>query len=138
MEEHDLTWKSYEMDMDLYKFYLDMALKMAVFVFAITGGIVSYYVANAASQPWTRVSLALPLLMNVTFGLIYWRGIWRSQSLVEGNRNRANKLGIPTLDLESLPWLLKVLTLLFLLVSLSLSFLIAAGQSIFVLRSCCS
>jgi hypothetical protein len=69
MEEKDFLWKQIEKDIELYKFYLELLLKSAVFVFAITGGIVSYFFSNEG-KPLMTLSLFIPILMNLGFFLI--------------------------------------------------------------------
>ncbi len=38
MDDRELLWMAFEKELELYKFYLEVALKLSVFVFGITGG----------------------------------------------------------------------------------------------------
>lgn len=69
MDEKDFLWKQIEKDIELYKFYLELLLKSAVFVFAITGGVISYFFSNE-EKPLMALSLFIPILMNLGFFLI--------------------------------------------------------------------
>lgn len=57
-------------DLLLYKFYLELVFKVAVFVFGITGALVSFFLANAADAVYLRYSLLLPIVMNAGFSAL--------------------------------------------------------------------
>ena len=46
--ERDLLWKRYEIEIDLYKHYLELTVKFNVFYYAATGGILSLYFRTPA------------------------------------------------------------------------------------------
>ncbi len=59
---------SADRDLELYKFYLDLVLKLGVFIFGVSGVIVSYVLAHADRCGGTiRLALAVPLVMNLGF-----------------------------------------------------------------------
>ena len=66
MEDRDLLWKQYQLNIDLYRSYLELVLKVNLFYYAITGAIVSFYFAHAADS-LIRFALVLPLVMSVAF-----------------------------------------------------------------------
>jgi hypothetical protein len=41
--EVELLWRQYELQVELYKQYLDLVLRFNVFYYAITGGILSFF-----------------------------------------------------------------------------------------------
>ena len=129
MDDRELLWKAFEKELELYKFYLEVALKLSVFVFGITGAIISYYLAHAAAGPWTRWALVLPLIMNCGFGFVCWRGIEPARRLAENHRQRGKDLQMAGggLDFDALPRVLKVFTLLYLLVAVAVAVLVAVG-----------
>lgn len=56
----------YETIVDLYKHHLDLLLKVNIFIYAITGAILSYYL----SQPHAgliRYALIFPAIVNITY-----------------------------------------------------------------------
>lgn len=44
--EREILWRDYALSADLYKFYLDLVVKVNVFYYAITGGIASFCFAQ--------------------------------------------------------------------------------------------
>lgn len=73
MDKNELLWKQYELHVNLYRGYLELALKMNIFYYAITGGILSYYLANREEE-LVKWSLLLPILMGLIFGFFLLRG----------------------------------------------------------------
>lgn len=69
MDDRELLWRQYQLNVDLYKGYLDLIVKINVFYYAITGAILSFYFAN--QNDLTKLSLLLPLLMSVTLGVFF-------------------------------------------------------------------
>ena len=58
------------MDIDLYKFYVDLLIKSGSFFFAVNGGIATYFFTHAANSNFVKYSLILPLIVNVALILI--------------------------------------------------------------------
>ncbi|MGH7600186.1 MAG: hypothetical protein ACREOI_27845 [bacterium] len=71
--DHELLWKQYSQLIDLYKFYLDLALKANVFFYAITGSILTFYFSNKDSE-LSKFSLILPIVLSLLFGAIFSYG----------------------------------------------------------------
>jgi hypothetical protein len=69
----DLLWKQYCLHVDLYKFYLEIAMKVNVFYYAITGGILSFYFNNI-DQELAKYALILPAIMSAAFGILFLVG----------------------------------------------------------------
>jgi hypothetical protein len=65
-----LLWKQYALHIGLYKHYLDQIQKFSVFYYAITGAILSFYFSKP-EVPLVRYALLLPLLMSLTFGVLF-------------------------------------------------------------------
>jgi len=63
-------WKQYEIQVDLYKHYLKLAVEINVFYYAITGGILSYYLTHK-SDGHIRFALVLPILMAFSFTMLF-------------------------------------------------------------------
>lgn len=74
MDDRELLWRQYELNVDLYKGYLDLVVKMNVFYYAVTGAILSFYFAN--QNDLTQLSLVLPLLMSLALGTFFVIGAW--------------------------------------------------------------
>jgi hypothetical protein len=57
----EILWKQYELQVGLYKGYLDLLLKFNVFYYAATGALISYYFSKP-DIPWMKYSLGFPVL----------------------------------------------------------------------------
>jgi hypothetical protein len=74
MDDRELLWRQYQLNVDLYKEYLDLVVRMNVFYYAVTGAILSFYFAH--QNDLTKLSLLLPLLMSVALGIFFVIGAW--------------------------------------------------------------
>lgn len=81
--QEDLLCKQYETLVDLYKFYLTLALNTNIFSYAITGGILSFYFKEQATIAEQQIvqnvdilqfSLVLPIIYSILFGFLSFRG----------------------------------------------------------------
>lgn len=65
----DLLWKQYELHVELYKHYLELALKFNVFYYAVTGAVLSFYFSNTANLGMPRhLLLVFPVVVSLGFG----------------------------------------------------------------------
>ena len=121
----DDLWKQYEINVDLYKHYLKLAIEMNVFYYAITGAIVSYYFAHRVEQPAIRFALGLPMLMSVFLAVFFIYGcIMNRFSRQEMFRIR-DALGLCVApEFAVLSWLLGIFAVLMGLVAISLGALL--------------
>jgi hypothetical protein len=78
MNDRELLWKQYELNINLTRSYLELALKLNLFYYAITGAILSFYFTHP-EEPLIRFSLALPVLMSVAFSGLFVYGAWISR-----------------------------------------------------------
>ena len=90
----EFLWKYYAQLVDLYKFYVDIALKANVFYYAITGGILTYYFSHR-SDPLVEGALALPLLMSLGLAVLSWKGARLADILRHELIDTSDKLGLP-------------------------------------------
>lgn len=123
-------WKQYEIQVDLYKNYLKLALEVNVFYYAITGAIVSYYFAHKAESS-VQYALLLPIIMSAMLSLFFtWGGQLNRLSREEMFRVR-DALGLQTApEFEVLTWLLRIFAVLMLTVAATLSALLFGGLKI--------
>jgi hypothetical protein len=91
------------MDLDLYKFYLGMIVKVSAFVFGTTGAIVSFFCVNAEKQ-WMLGALAVPIVLNVGAAVILLGGVGPAHTLHQDHQASCAKAGLtPPYDLSALP-----------------------------------
>ena len=84
MIDNDMLWRQVDKDIELYKFYLEILIKAAMVIFAITGGITSYCLAHDDS-PLMAYSLLLPIILNTSFSLICFMGLAPAKFMVQGH-----------------------------------------------------
>ena len=75
IDNRELVWRQYEQNVSLFKFYLEIVIKLNLFYYLVTGGIVTFYFANSdASQ--SRFILVLPVLMSLALCGLFLRGAY--------------------------------------------------------------
>jgi hypothetical protein len=70
MHQLEIFWRQYQLNIDTYRGYLDLVLKMNGFYYAVTGAIVSYYFAHS-SEELMKLSLVLPIVMSVALAVFF-------------------------------------------------------------------
>ena len=80
-------WKQYELQVDLYKAYLDATIKLNGWYYAISGAIMSFYFSKSdvALLKW---SLLLPLFLSIGLTILFFAGAW----LLEASREDVFRL----------------------------------------------
>jgi hypothetical protein len=73
MDAPELLWRQYSQSVDLYKFYMDLAVKFNVFYYAVTGAILSFYFAHPGI-PDAKYALLLPIIMSAAFAAFFVYG----------------------------------------------------------------
>lgn len=119
--DKELLWKQYELNINLYKSYLELAIKINIFYYAITGGILSFYFANQ-DKNFIKYSLVFPFVMSIAFAVFFFYGAERARITRKEIFNLRDKL-----DFEVAPEMMVFLVIsasLFLLVAASLGWLI--------------
>lgn len=114
--------EQYKILMDLHKFYFELVLKFTVFHYAVTGGILSFYLSQK-NEGFMKYALVFPIIMNLLFALFSFLGAWRNPPLAEEVERVTDLLGY-----EAHPDLHFLSIVLYL--SSGLYFLIALGLTI--------
>jgi hypothetical protein len=65
MGDKQLLWNRYAMHIDLYQKYLDVAIKLNLFYYGITGAILSFYFSQKSNNSITELALVFPILFSV-------------------------------------------------------------------------
>ncbi len=120
-----LQWREYEVQIDLYKHYMDMLMKVNAFFYIITGGVLSFYFLNYG-KPFVRYALLFPILISFVLGAIFFYGASKWGRVVKLIRG-----AIDSLDLVKAP---DIQVLYFLLTASGIVSLVV-GVSMFVLFS---
>jgi hypothetical protein len=104
-------WKVYEADLDLYKFYLDLAVKAAGFFFTLTGGMLAYSLAHYRESKIILLALLFPTLMGGVLAALYYKGARGADVFRKDHETTSAKLGVKQpFDLTFLRDALRVLT----------------------------
>lgn len=76
LDERDRLWQQYVVLVDLYKYYLDMVWKVAVWYYATTGAILAYFFSHIGDQGGGVLALLLVFisLVSANFAYLHWRG----------------------------------------------------------------
>ncbi|MCW9027880.1 MAG: hypothetical protein OQJ80_03020 [Kangiella sp.] len=112
------------MNVDLYKSYLDLVVKINAFYYLVTGAILSFYFTNS-TLPLVKWSLLFPLIMSLALSALFIIGA----SLAKVSRNDVfkirDKLGLDVApEIGVLILFLYTVAVFMLLVSIGLAFLI--------------
>ncbi len=70
----ELLWRQYSQNVELFKFYMDLVVKLNVFYYAVTGAIASFYFTHTDVQS-AKYGLLLPLIMSLALALFFVYGI---------------------------------------------------------------
>jgi hypothetical protein len=102
----ELLWREYQISVDLYKFYVDVAIKVVVGYYAVTGGILSFYFTSSRGAV-ARWALVLPCLVSFAIALLFLWGA-RLWSFVRNDVFRiAKALDIGSFELSVLSIILR-------------------------------
>ncbi len=123
------TWKEYELHINLYRYYLDIGLKVTVFFFFVTGAIVGFYLRN---PKWPmQLSLLLPFLMCLAFVGVSFHGaiLWsRVTYIIKDIRKELGIKKAPDINLMTL--LLVVYGAVFLIIGAAIVWLAIFGENL--------
>jgi hypothetical protein len=117
MERDNKLLEQYKICIELFKHYLDLAIKFNLFYYAITGGILSFYFANRSSS-YIQYILCFPILVSIIFSGFFLYGAKLVRNLQEEIKNIAIELKFNVYpEAKVLYYLLNIFAILFLFVS---------------------
>lgn len=94
-EEFDKLWCQYEHNTELYKFYFDLFIKINLFYYGITGGIITFYFTHRTIEV-VKYSLLLPILVSLAFAILFWIGASMIKIIGHDIRRLSNDLVLYT------------------------------------------
>ncbi len=92
MDSTELKWNDFKQAVEIHRSYLDLALKVNLFYYAITGAILSFYFTHT-HVPMAKYALGLPIVLSLALGMAF---LWSARlAIVLRNhiRQSANALG---------------------------------------------
>jgi hypothetical protein len=82
LDAENLLWKQYIVYVDLFKVYVDNALRPCIWFYAITGALLSFYIDHIGSgQPYLPYALLFPMLFSIGFCIGYLRSARQVEEL---------------------------------------------------------
>jgi hypothetical protein len=93
--EREILWRQYQLHIDLYKFYLDLTVKVVVFYYAVTGGILSF-VFTRRDVLIAKWAVALPCILSLALALLFLYGAKLLDVTREDVFHLRDRLGLET------------------------------------------
>jgi len=120
--DKDLVWKQYQLQVDLYKHYLDLVIKFNAFYYAVTGAFLSYYFLHF-NDDLVRWALVFPVVMSLFFGWLFLKASRAVKYLDEELENICTLFGFTSPETRILTLALIASGLLFVGIGLALAVL---------------
>ena len=95
MEAADLKWNEFKRAVDMHQAYLELAIKLNLFYYAITGSILSFYFTHTELE-MAKYALALPILLSASLAVLFLWGTRLAYDLRRHIRSTAASLGLAT------------------------------------------
>jgi hypothetical protein len=93
MDKTELSWNDYKLSVDLHHSYLELAIKLNLFYYAITGAILSFYFTHPQT-PYAKFALGLPILLSIGLSILFFWSAKLASNLRNHIRNTASSLGL--------------------------------------------
>lgn len=95
MDAMDIKWNDFKQAVELHRNYLELAMKLNMFYYAITGAILSFYFTHT-EMPMAKFALGLPIVLSVALAVVFLWSAFMAQRLRMHIRNTARELGLAT------------------------------------------
>jgi len=110
IKDTTLRWKI-EKDIELYKFYLDVSVKGAVFLMAVSGAIASYILSKPGGTI-ISIALAFPAMVNACFAVLFFYSITEAKRMEQVHIEASKELGVPEVNMKPLKSVCKIFCLM--------------------------
>ncbi len=116
----DVLLKRYEKEIDLYKFYFEIAVKGSLFAFGVTGALLSYFFSKP-EDPLVVWALAVPIMLNFGFLVLFSASIKESKKMNCDHEQTCEQLNnVVPFDMTPLSALCKIFSCMYALVTVGL------------------
>jgi hypothetical protein len=116
-----LRWKI-DKDIELYKFYLDVSVKGAVFLMAVSGAIASYVLSKPGGMI-ISIALSFPAIVNAGFAVLFFYSRIEAKRIELVHIETSRELGVPEVNMKPLRSICKIFCLMCLVATVGLLFL---------------
>ena len=93
MDATELKWNDFKQNVELHRSYLDIAIKLNMFYYAITGAILSFYFTHN-NIPMAKYTLGLPILLSIGLSILFLWSAILANNLRSHIRTSAGELGL--------------------------------------------
>ena len=93
MDVTELRWNDFKQNVELHRSYLDLAIKLNMFYYAITGAILSFYFTHR-EIPMAKYALGLPILWSIGLSALFLWSAVLAKNLRSYLRSTASELGL--------------------------------------------
>ncbi len=93
MNDKEIKWNDFKMNVELHRSYLDVAIKLNMFYYAITGAILSFYFTNTGI-PTAKYALILPVLLSIGLTVFFFWAAKTAMVLRDHIKTTAEELGL--------------------------------------------
>jgi hypothetical protein len=115
----------YQTIVDWYKHHIRLLLEANIFIYAVTGSILSYYVSQKPHDGIMQYSLILPVVMNFSYAILFYYGSTNMGWFSEEIKDISVKLNLKSIpDVMFLSTALRVSSLLFAIIAIGILWLI--------------
>jgi hypothetical protein len=116
-----ILFHQYETLVGLYKHHLDITLKTNIFIYAITGAILSFYFSKPQCNGILRYSLIFPSFLNLSYAVFFFLASTKITPFDNDIKAISRALGLMSYpDVRFLKYALRMSSLLFLMVAIGL------------------
>jgi hypothetical protein len=107
----EILWRDYALTADLYKFYLEIAIKVTAFYFAVTGTLLSF-VLTRPEIGYGKWALLLPVLLSLCLATVFAFSLPLAKMMRDDSYTLAAKLGIKANEYSPLLYALGIFAFL--------------------------
>lgn len=129
--EAEALWKQYTLNINLFKYYLNVVIQVNLFFYAITGGILSFFFSQPQKEV-VRYSLVLPMIMSLFLACMTIFGAVQNRNIEDEIKRISGELNLSVYpDVRVLTYVLITCAVFFFIVLLGLLILFIYAQSLF-------
>lgn len=93
MDMTEIKWNAFKQNVDLHRTYLELAIKLNMFYYAITGAILSFYFTHT-NIAMAKYALGLPILLSIALSALFLWSVVLANNLRMHIRTMAADLGL--------------------------------------------
>jgi hypothetical protein len=120
-------WRRYDKEVEMYHFYIDMAVKISLFSFSITGALAAYYFTNPTHKLVVQ-ALVVPIVLNAGLAVLLGFSAKESAKMAAEHRSTCEELKIVPFNMNPLPSLCIILMVMYVTVFGALGFIYCATE----------